>query len=61
MINETKEEVMDEKEKQIYIDMQHIVKKQDEKSFEIMQMRVMLVIMFFISVFQSAFFLKMFF
>lgn len=31
MINETKEEVMDEKEKQIYIDMQHIVKNKMRK------------------------------
>ncbi|WCP83240.1 hypothetical protein PQE20_17635 [Vibrio harveyi] len=58
---DAEEATMDEKEKQIYMDMQHIVKRQDEKNFEVMQLRFMVIIMFLISVFQSVFFLKLIF
>ncbi|ATI44236.1 hypothetical protein CO725_00860 [Vibrio parahaemolyticus] len=58
---DAEETTMDEKEKQIYMDMQHIVKRQDEKNFEVMQLRFMVIVMFLISVFQSVFFLKLIF
>lgn len=58
---DAEEATMDEKEKQIYMDMQHIVKRQDEKNFEVMQLRFMVIFMFLISVFQSVFFLKLIF
>lgn len=49
----------DDTEKQIYADIQHIANRQDDKDFEIKQMRIMVLIMFLISVSQSVFFLRL--
>lgn len=49
----------DESEKQIYNDMQHIVNRQDDREFEVKQLKLMVVLMFMISLFQSFFFLNL--
>ncbi|WP_261904628.1 hypothetical protein [Vibrio fortis] len=49
----------DESEKQIYNDMQHIANRQDDREFEVKQLKLMVVLMFMISLFQSFFFLNL--
>ncbi|EJB8440342.1 hypothetical protein MW344_005016 [Vibrio parahaemolyticus] len=60
IIEQEEHSFKDDTEKQIYSDLQHLCNRQDDKDFQLKQMKVMVLIMFMISVAQSVFFLKLF-